>query len=250
MRRRLDQELLRRGLVQSRTAGQTAIDAGRVLVDGVVAQTPARLVAPEQAIHVQEPTHAFVSRGGIKLAAALEHFAIHPEGMRCLDVGASTGGFTDCLLQAGAESVVALDVGHGQLDWRIRNDPRVTVIERVNFRSLAPGMFPKPFELVVADVSFISLRLLAPSFQQVLSPSGTLILLVKPQFEVGRASVGPGGIVTNVEARTEAVAQVAECFASLGLPFMEVMESPITGADGNVEFLALSRPQSAGTDTP
>lgn len=165
MRRRLDQELLRRGLVPSRTAGREAIEAGLVLVDGVTASTPARMVAPEQAVHLQAHPRKFVSRGGIKLEQALEEFAIGVSGMRCLDVGASTGGFTDCLLQRGAISVVAIDVGYGQIDWKLRQDERADVRERVNVRTCDAESLGGPFDVIVVDVSFISLRLLVTQFK-------------------------------------------------------------------------------------
>lgn len=238
LRRRLDQELLRRGLVASRTAGREAIEAGLVLVDGVPASTPARLVAPEQAVHLKAEPRRFVSRGGLKLERALEAFAIDVTGMSCLDVGASTGGFTDCLLQRGAASVVAVDVGYGQIDWKLRQDPRVEVRERVNVRTCDPASLGGPFHLIVADVSFISLRLLAPQFRLLAQPKTKVVVLVKPQFEVGRGFVGSGGIVTDPVARQGAVEQVAEAFRSCGLPFRETIESPLRGADGNTEYLA------------
>ena len=201
LRRRLDQELLRRGLVPSRTAGREAIEAGLVLVDGVLASTPARLVAPEQAVHLKAEPRKFVSRGGLKLERALESFDINVTGAHCLDVGASTGGFTDCLLQRGASSVVAVDVGYGQIDWKLRSDPRVDVRERVNVRTCDPTELGGPFDIIVADVSFISLRRLVPQFRALACEHTKIVVLIKPQFEVGRALVGSGGIVTDPVAR-------------------------------------------------
>jgi 23S rRNA (cytidine1920-2'-O)/16S rRNA (cytidine1409-2'-O)-methyltransferase len=241
MRRRLDIELLRRGLAPSRSAAQTAIAAGLVTVDGAVASTPARLVSPAQSLHLRGPARRFVSRGGEKLDAALTEFSISVAGANCLDVGASTGGFTDCLLRREANSVVALDVGHGQLDWRIRNHERVTCLEKTNFRTCEISALGGPFDVVVADVSFISLRLLVAQFAAVLKSSGDLIVLVKPQFEVGRQFVGPKGIVHDRDARERCLSDVTQAFAHGGLPFGATMESPITGTDGNVEYLAWAR---------
>ena len=232
-RRRLDAELVRRGLVESRRQAQEAIDAGRVLVGGAPADKAARLVGAGEPVTVQGPPPPYVSRGGRKLEAALDHFRVDPTGLRCLDAGASTGGFTDCLLQRGAAAVVAVDVGHGVLHERLRADPRVTVLERTNVRTLDLG---ERFALVTADLSFISLRTVAPAL--VAHASRDLVLLVKPQFEAGRAEVAKGrGIVTDPAVHERVLDEVTSAFASLEAVKMGVMRSPVTGADGNVELL-------------
>ena len=232
-RRRLDAELVRRGLVPSRQQAQEAIDAGRVLVGGAPAFKAARLIGPGEPLRLQGPAPRYVSRGGRKLEAALDGFALSPEGLRCLDAGASTGGFTDCLLQRGAAHVVAVDVGHNLLHERLRADPRVTLIERTNVRSLDLG---ERFPLVVADLSFISLRTVAPAL--VAHAAADLVLLVKPQFEAGRAETSKGrGVISDPAVHERVVDEVAVAFASLGAVKMGVMRSPVTGADGNVELL-------------
>jgi len=232
-RRRLDAEMVRRGLVPSRQQAQEAIDAARVLVGGASAAKAARLVAPDEPIILQGPGPAYVSRGGRKLEAALDAFALRPVGLRCLDAGASTGGFTDCLLQRGASSVVAVDVGHGVLHERLRADARVTALERTNVRSLDLG---ERFPLVVADLSFISLRTVAPAL--VAHATADLVLLVKPQFEAGRAEASKGrGVITDPAIHQRVVDEVALAFDRLGAVKMGVMRSPVTGADGNVELL-------------
>jgi 23S rRNA (cytidine1920-2'-O)/16S rRNA (cytidine1409-2'-O)-methyltransferase len=232
-RRRLDAELVRRGLVPSRQQAQEAIEAGRVLVGGAPAAKAARLVAAGEAVVVQGPGPAYVSRGGRKLEAALDGFEIDPTGLRCLDAGASTGGFTDCLLQRGASSVVAVDVGHGLLHERVRADPRVTVVERTNVRSLDLG---ERFDLVTADLSFISLRTVAPAL--VGHAAADLVLLVKPQFEAGRAEASKGrGVITDPAVHERVLEEVVVAFGQLGAAKMGVMRSPVTGADGNVELL-------------
>ena len=232
-RRRLDAELVRRGLVASRQQAQEAIASGRVLVGGAPASKPARLVAPGEPVVLQGPPPAYVSRGGQKLEAALDHFGVSPQGLRCLDAGASTGGFTDCLLQHGAAHVVAVDVGHGLLHERLRADPRVTVVERTNVRSLDLG---ERFPLVVADLSFISLRTVAPAL--VAHASADLVVLVKPQFEAGRAEASKGrGVISDPAVHARVLDEVAVAFEALGTVKMGVMRSPVTGADGNVELL-------------
>ncbi len=232
-RRRLDAELVRRGLVTSRQQAQEAIESGRVLVGGAPAAKAARLVSPAEPVVLQGPGPAFVSRGGRKLEGGLDGFGIRPKGLRCLDAGASTGGFTDCLLQRGAAHVVAVDVGSGLLHERIRTDPRVTVIERTNVRSLDLG---ERFPLVVADLSFISLRTVAPAL--VAHAAADLVVLVKPQFEAGRAEASRGrGVITDPAVHERVLEEVAVAFADLGAVKMGVMRSPVTGADGNVELL-------------
>lgn len=237
MRRRLDLELVRRGLVESRTRAQEAIEAGRVLVSGTRADRAGRLVEAAEPIHIEGPPSRFVSRGGHKLDAALDRFGIEVAGRCCLDAGASTGGFTDCLLQRGAACVVAVDVGTGQLAWSLRNDPRVTVLERVNVRYLDVEAVGTPADVIVADLSFISLGRVAPALVRVASPSADVVLLVKPQFEAGRGSVGRGGIVSDPAVHLRVLEEVQETLAGAGLVLVDVMPSPIRGASGNVEFL-------------
>ncbi len=232
-RRRLDAELVRRGLVESRRQAQEAIDAGRVLVGGAPADKAARLVGAGEPVTVQGPPPRYVSRGGRKLEAALDRFGVDPAGLRCLDAGASTGGFTDCLLQRGAAAVVAVDVGHGVLHERLRADPRVTVLERTNVRALDLG---ERFPLVTADLSFISLRTVAPAL--VAHARRDLVLLVKPQFEAGRAEAARGrGVITDPAVHDRVLEEVTGAFEALGAVKMGAMRSPVTGADGNVELL-------------
>jgi len=232
-RRRLDAELVRRGLLSSRHQAQEAIEAGRVLVGGAPADKSARLVAAGEPVTLRGPAPRYVSRGGLKLEAALDGFGVDPAGLRCLDAGASTGGFTDCLLQRGAEAVVAVDVGHGVLHERMRADPRVTVLERTNVRSLDLG---ERFPLVTADLSFISLRTVAPAL--LAHAAADLVLLVKPQFEAGRAEAAKGrGVITDPAVHERVLEEVVVAFVGLGAVSMGVMRSPVTGADGNVELL-------------
>jgi 23S rRNA (cytidine1920-2'-O)/16S rRNA (cytidine1409-2'-O)-methyltransferase len=232
-RRRLDAELVRRGLLPSRQQAQQAIDSGRVLVGGAPADKAARLVAAGEPVTLRGPAPRYVSRGGFKLEAALEGFGVDPAGLRCLDAGASTGGFTDCLLQRGAASVVAVDVGHGVLHERLRAHPRVTVLERTNIRALD---LAERFPLVTADLSFISLRTVAPAL--LAHASADLVLLVKPQFEAGRAEASKGrGVIVDPEVHERVLEEVAVAFVGLGAVKMGVMRSPVTGADGNVELL-------------
>ncbi len=232
-RRRLDAEIVRRGLLPSRQQAQQAIEAGRVLVGGAPADKAARLVAAGEPVTLRGPAPRYVSRGGFKLEAALEGFGVDPAGLRCLDAGASTGGFTDCLLQRGAVSVVAVDVGHGVLHERLRAHPRVTVLERTNVRALDLG---ERFPLVTADLSFISLRTVAPAL--LAHASADLVLLVKPQFEAGRAEASKGrGVIVDPAVHERVLEEVAVAFVGLGAVKMGVMRSPVTGADGNVELL-------------
>ncbi len=249
VRRRLDTELVRRGLVTSRARAVDAIRAGRVLVGGAPAATPARQVRPDEPIHVERPAARYVSRGGEKLAAALEQFAVRVEGRRALDAGASTGGFTDCLLQHGAAHVDAVDVGRGQLAWSLRTDPRVTVREQVNVRRLTPADLGGAVDLGVADLSFISLLTVAPALDACTTADAELVLLVKPQFEAGRPNVGRGGIVRDRAVHAEVLARVGAGLAGAGLPVVAVMRSPLQGADGNVEFLVHCRKGAAPVET-
>jgi 23S rRNA (cytidine1920-2'-O)/16S rRNA (cytidine1409-2'-O)-methyltransferase len=238
VRRRLDAELVRRGLVESRTLAIEVVTAGRVLVDGAPAPSPSRRVAPDEAISVQGSPRRFVSRGGEKLETALTAFGLDPRGARALDAGASTGGFTDCLLRHGAEHVVAVDVGRGQLAWSLRTDTRVTVLERTNVRSLEPESIGGPVPIAVADLSFISLLTVAPALARCTTGDARLVLLVKPQFEAGRAAVGKGGIVRDPRVHHDVIMRVTAGLAVAGLPVTGLVASPITGGDGNREFLA------------
>lgn len=237
-RRRLDAELVRRGLVPDREVARAVIEAGRVTVDGGPALKPTTLVHPGQALTVEAPPDRFVSRGGHKLEAALEGFGVDPTGLRCLDAGASTGGFTDCLLQHGAREVVAVDVGYGQIAHRLRQDGRVTLIERTNARELASGDVPgDPPDLVVADLSFISLGTVLPALRRVAAADASAIVLVKPQFEAPSADVEDGGVVRDPEVWASTIRDVAAAASELGWATAAVMPSPLWGPAGNAEFL-------------
>jgi 23S rRNA (cytidine1920-2'-O)/16S rRNA (cytidine1409-2'-O)-methyltransferase len=237
-RRRLDAELLRRSLVQSRTQAVEAIAAQRVLVNGAIADKASRQVDPSDAIVIEGAPPRFVSRGGEKLDAALEAMQVDVTALRVLDSGASTGGFTDCVLQRGAASVVALDVGHGQLHPRIRHDPRVTVIERYNVRDLQPEDIGGLVDVVVADLSFISLTRVIPALVRACKPSASMVLLVKPQFEAGRQEVSKvKGIITDPVVHDRVKAEVAHALVDNGCTVRGWIDSPLTGADGNREFL-------------
>ena len=241
-RERIDKLLVDRGLAESRTKAQAMVMSGVVLVDEQRVDKPSQQYPPNSQIrvkHAEDPTSRFVGRGGLKLEAALNAFKIDVKGLICLDVGASTGGFTDCLLQNGARKVFAIDVGHNQLDWRLRQDPRVDVREGVNARYLKTDDFPGRFDLAVMDISFISATKVLPAIVPLLTEHGLLILLIKPQFEVGRSEVGSGGIVRDAEKRARVVDEVNQSAASLGLRNVGLIESPIQGAEGNIEFLAL-----------
>ena len=237
MRRRLDAELVRRGLAESRTQARTLIEAGRVRVAGAPAPKASRMVDAGEPVLVDGDPPRYVGRGGEKLEAALDGFGLDPSGLRALDAGASTGGFTDCLLQHGASHVVALDVGHGQLHERLRADPRVTVLERTNLRHVDPaelGAFPA----IVADLSFISLTAVMERLLQLSAPGAWLVLLVKPQFEAGRQQVSRGrGVITDPEEWRGALARVATEAAARGAGVRGAVPSPLRGAEGNVEFL-------------
>ena len=237
-RRRLDAELVRRGLCASRHEAASAIDAGRVLVNGALAEKPARLVAPGDAVTVSGPPPRFVGRGGEKLDAALEHFAIDVAGQRWLDVGASTGGFTDCLLSRGAAAVVALDVGHGQLHPTLRNDDRVTVLERTNVRSTTPATIGGPVDGIAVDVSFISLKVIIPVLAELCQPGSPMVLLVKPQFEAGRAEVSRGrGVITDPAIHRRVQAEIDQALRDGGYAVRGWMDSPVLGGHGNKELL-------------
>ncbi len=235
---RLDVLLVTRGLAESRTRAEALVLAGRVKVKGVERPKPGTSVGPDVLIEIQAPEHPWVSRGGVKLAAGLDAFSVDPTGRTCLDVGASTGGFTDVLLSRGAARVFAIDVGHGQLHARLRSDPRVVIREGVNARLLSRSDVPEACSLLVADVSFISLRLILPAAVTLLTPGADAVLLIKPQFESERGEVGRGGIVRDPEVRRRAVERIVAAAEALGFVHRGTTESPITGADGNVEYVA------------
>jgi 23S rRNA (cytidine1920-2'-O)/16S rRNA (cytidine1409-2'-O)-methyltransferase len=234
---RLDYLLVARGLVPSRERARALILAGQVRVNGQPATKAGHDVRDDADVQVAVPDHPYVGRGGLKLAHALDTFAIDVRDAVALDIGASTGGFTDVLLQRGARQVVALDVGHGQLDWKLRTDPRVVVREHVNARHLADNDLPGPFAIVTVDVSFISLRQILPVVPRRLSPNGNVVVLVKPQFEAGRADVGKGGLVTDAAVHARVLEEVRQAARALGLTPMADTPSPITGSTGNREFL-------------
>jgi 23S rRNA (cytidine1920-2'-O)/16S rRNA (cytidine1409-2'-O)-methyltransferase len=243
-RARLDAELVRRKLARSRDQAAALVAAGRVQVRGTVAQKVATMIDPADPVLVtgDDPATEYVSRGSHKLAGALAAFTgLAVRGRRCLDAGASTGGFTDVLLREGAGHVYAVDVGYGQLAWPLRTDERVTVMERTNVRTLTPDQLDGPVDLTVADLSFISLRLVLPALAACTGPDGDLALMVKPQFEVGRERVGSGGVVRNPLLRAEAVLDVAATGAGLGLGVAGVAASPLPGPSGNVEFFVWFR---------
>ena len=236
-RTRLDAELVRRRLAASRSEAQRLIADGRVLVDGSVAAKPAAMVAPGQAVSLTRDEPGWASRAAHKLLGALDRFPIPVDGRSCLDAGASTGGFTDVLLARGAARVVAVDVGYGQLVWRLRQDPRVVVLDRTNVRNLAPGDVPAPApDLIVADLSFISLALVLPAVHGVAAPGADYVLMVKPQFEAGREHVTRGGVVRDPAAWAHAMRRVAGAGEALGLALRDAGPSPLPGPSGNVEF--------------
>lgn len=246
-RARVDAELVRRGLARSRQQAAELIDAGRVTIDGMPAAKPATAVAVTATLAVQDSGEkAWVSRGAHKLLGALEAFAIDVHGRRALDAGASTGGFTEVLLDRGAAEVVAVDVGYGQLAWSLRSDPRVRVIERTNVRDLTVEAIGGPVDIVVADLSFISLSTVLPALTACSDRNADIVPMVKPQFEVGRRQVGAGGVVTDPQLRTAAVLSVARKAAELGWNAKGVVASPLPGPSGNVEYFLWLRAGAAG----
>jgi 23S rRNA (cytidine1920-2'-O)/16S rRNA (cytidine1409-2'-O)-methyltransferase len=246
VRRRLDVELVRRGLVSSRTRAAEAVEQGRVMVGGAPTRSVARQVSDQEAIVLTGEPPRFVSRGGEKLDAALERFAVDVRGLRVLDAGASTGGFTHCLLERGAASVVAVDVGRGQIDWSLRQDERVMLLERTNLRSLElPAIGGEACAAAVADLSFISLTLVAPALVRLTTPAAEMVLLVKPQFEAGRERVGRGGIVSDPVIHRGVLDDVVEGLAGAGIGVTAAMPSPLRGGAGNVEFLVHARKDRA-----
>ncbi len=235
---RLDQMLVQRGLVESREKAQRLIMAGKVRVAGQVQPKAGKTFAEDCVIEIEQPER-FVSRGGEKLEGAFQQFGLNVEGLVCADVGASTGGFTDCLLQHGAMRVYAIDVGKGQLHWKLRSDPRVTVIDEVNARNIQATFLPEKAVFACVDVSFISLTLVLPAVIKVLAPQATIVTLIKPQFEAGREQVGKGGVVRDERVRADVVEKIRVFGETkLGLTWRGVCESPIKGPAGNVEFLA------------
>ncbi len=246
---RVDLLLVSRGLAETRTRAQALILAGRVYSGPERVEKPGARIRSDATLTVRDPL-PFVSRGGLKLEAALEHFGIDPEGLICLDVGASTGGFTDCLLKKGAKKVFAVDVGYGQLDWGLRNDPRVIVLERTNFRTISPEALPQNLDLAVVDVSFISLRHILPNLVFFLKEEGEAVVLVKPQFEAGKGKVGKGGVIRDQALREKVLEEILGIARDRGFSVLGTIESPIKGASGNVEFLAflkrIGKSESAG----
>lgn len=245
---RLDTVLVERGLAASRERARALILAGEVRVNGQPATKAGMPVPPDAEVVLSGRDHPYVGRGGLKLAFALDAFHLDPAGATALDIGASTGGFTDVLLQRGAARVVALDVGHGQLDWKIRTDPRVVVLERVNARYLSPDQLPadlRLFDIVTIDVSFISLRHIFPVLPPLLNPAANVVALVKPQFEAGRSEVVHGGIVRDAGVRARVVEEMTAAADALGLERHGLVESPIAGMEGNREFLMLLRRKAA-----
>ncbi len=239
-RERIDKILVDRGLAESRTKAQALVMSGVVLVDEQRVNKSSEKFPIESIVRIKESAESrFAGRGGLKLEAALREFSIDVKGFHCLDVGASTGGFTDCLLQNGARKVVAVDVGHHQMDWRLRNDPRVEVREGVNARYLTPADFDEKFNLATIDVAFISAAKIMPAIVPLLNDNGRIITLIKPQFEVGKGEVGKGGIVKDPAQHQRVINEINSAAQALGLSVAGVIESPIHGADGNVEFLAL-----------
>lgn len=234
---RLDKLLVDRGLAPSRQRAQAFVMAGSVLVNDRPAAKPGALVDPQARLEVKGPDHPYVSRGGLKLVHALTEFSLDPSGRHVLDIGASTGGFTDCLLQNGAARVTAVDVGYGQLDWKLRSDERVTVLERTNSRHLRPDQVIGPVEAVTADVSFISLTIaLAPALEM-LVPGGWLAALIKPQFEAERGQVGKGGVIRDEAVRRRTIDKIETWLVGLGFEVLGVSPSPILGPKGNQEYL-------------
>lgn len=235
---RLDQLLVDKGLSQSRERAKITIMEGNVFVDGQRVDKPGTAVDPEKPVEVRGEQLAFVSRGGKKLEKALKVFPVNPAGMLCIDCGASTGGFTDVLLQNGAKKVYAVDVGYGQLAWKLRTDERVVNMERTNLRYVTPEQIPDVLDLAVMDVSFISIRLVLPAVRELLRPDGDVICLIKPQFEAGRENVGKKGVVRDKAVHLAVLEQFMEFFPAAGFTLLGLDYSPIRGPEGNIEYLA------------
>ncbi|MBF0329056.1 MAG: TlyA family RNA methyltransferase [Nitrospirae bacterium] len=241
MKARLDKIVLEKGFASSRERAQALIMEGKVFVSGMPATKAGSMFEPNIAIEIKGCDMPYVSRGGLKLEAALDHFGVSPEGKAAMDVGASTGGFADCMLQRGAKKVYCVDVGYGQLAWKIRQDPRVVLIERTNFRYIENEKIPEPIDLAVIDVSFISLTLVVPKALEFLKQDGEIIALIKPQFEVGKGEVDKGGIVRDELKRQVAVEKIQMHFENLSLQDIGTIQSPILGQKGNAEYLIYAR---------
>ncbi|MBL6935579.1 MAG: TlyA family RNA methyltransferase [Alphaproteobacteria bacterium] len=239
---RLDQLLVERGLAESRSRAQSLVMAGKVFSGQARLDKPGQSLAADTQVELRSPDHPWVSRGGVKLARALEVFSIDPKGCVCLDVGASTGGFTHVLLEQGASRVYAVDVGRGQLAWELRNEPRVVVMERTNARHLTRDHISEPVDMIVCDASFIGLETLLPAPLSLAAPGAVLVSLIKPQFEVGKGRVGKGGIVTDPALHEEVCARISSWLGALpGWTVTGICDSPIAGAEGNKEFLIAAR---------
>lgn len=236
-KKRLDILVVEQGLAKSRETARTMIMAGNILVNDQPMDKPGTQVSENAIIVSRKPDMPYVSRGGLKLSHAIAELKLDVSGFVCLDAGASTGGFTDCLLQAGAAHVYAVDVGYGQLDWKLRQDKRVTVIERTNIRYVTREILPVSFDLITIDVSFISLKIVVPVVDQFLKPAGQILALIKPQFEVGRDQVGKGGVVRDARLHEQVIAELSSSFEKLSLVSKAVLPSPVLGPKGNREFL-------------
>ena len=243
---RLDQLVFDRGLVPSRERAKTSIMAGLIFVNGERRDKPGMSVPGDCELELRGDQLPFVSRGGLKLQKALTAFGVNPKGYVCIDCGASTGGFTDCLLQSGAEQVYAVDVGYGQLAWSLRSDPRVVTMERTNARNLTPEMFPVLFDLAVMDLSFISLNLIIPAVRPLLKPDGTIICLIKPQFEAGRDKVGKKGVVRDARTHIEVIRSFMDFAEKAGFATAALDFSPVQGPEGNIEYLGCLKREPVG----
>lgn len=237
VKKRLDVLLTEQGYAENRTKAQAIIMSGIVYADGQKADKPGTAYEETVSIEVRGGACPYVSRGGLKLEKALRDFGVKPEGFVCSDSGASTGGFTDCLLQQGARKVFAIDVGYGQLDWKIRSDPRVVVMEKTNIRYVTPEQLGEPLDLSVVDVSFISLKIVLPAIRALLKPAGQVLCLIKPQFEAGREKVGKKGVVREKSTHVEVLQGFVELADSLGFHILGLTYSPVKGPEGNIEFL-------------
>lgn len=240
-KQRLDLLLVEKKIASNRQRARAMIMAGKILVNSRLVDKAGFLVRKTDSIELKEKDIPYVSRGGLKLEAALHSLEVNPRGCVCLDVGASTGGFTDCLLQKGAARVYAVDVGYGQLAWKLRQDPRVVVIERTNIRHMPPETIPEPVDLITIDVSFISLKIVVPAVLAFMAGGARILALIKPQFEVGKAQVGKGGVVKDAKLHTRAIEALSTFFSAKGLSCGSVLPSPILGPKGNREFFILLR---------
>ncbi|MFW6082096.1 MAG: TlyA family RNA methyltransferase [Desulfosalsimonas sp.] len=240
-KKRLDVAVFEKGLAESRQQARALIMAGRILVDDHPADKPGTFIDPQSTVTSRPSETRYVSRGGLKIEHGLSHYKIDVSGFLCLDVGASTGGFTDCLLQRGAAGVYAVDVGYGQLAWKLRQDPRVTVLERTNIRYATDKDLPGDFDLAAIDVSFISLKIVVPVVMQFIKPGGSILVLIKPQFEVGRGEVGKGGVVRDSALHRKVIAELSDFFSECGLDTAVPTQSPAPGPRGNLEFIQLLR---------